>query len=385
MSTLLAGRYELGDCIGKGGMAEVFVANDQRLERTVAVKVLLPDSARDPSFEERFRREAKVAAALNHPAIVGVFDTGEDVSGPEGHRVSYIVMEHVAGRTVREILAEGIGRDQALEIVVGVLSALEYSHRAGIVHRDIKPANIMVTPNGAVKVMDFGIARALDSPVSGLTQSWSVVGTAQYMSPEQARGEAVDARSDVYSTGCLLFELLTGHPLFYGESMVAVAYKHIAETPPVPSSLNPRLPAVLDDVIAKALVKDRDQRYQSADEMRADLEAFLRGDPVMLGQRPPAPSPPPLPPPPVPGPSGPPSMSHYAPPPVSAAVAMAPSPASGTFHPPPVTGYQYLPADYQNQYQPADEEQTSSLGWLIGVELVVAVVALAGIVFLMIA
>ncbi|MCL2424585.1 MAG: protein kinase, partial [Micrococcales bacterium] len=317
MSTLLAGRYELGDCIGKGGMAEVFIANDQRLERTVAVKVLLPDSARDESFEERFRREAKVAAALNHPAIVGVFDTGEDITGPGGHRVSYIVMEYVAGRTVRELLAEGIGREQTLEVVAGVLSALEYSHRAGIVHRDIKPANIMVTPSGAVKVMDFGIARALDSPVSGLTQSWSVVGTAQYMSPEQARGEAVDARSDVYSTGCLLFELLTGHPLFYGESMVAVAYKHIAETPPVPSSLNPRIPAVLDQVVGKALVKDRDYRYQSADAMRADVEAVLRGEPVTLGERR-APAPPP--PPPAP------ALPPPAPQPVAAV------PASGTFH-----------------------------------------------------
>ena len=374
MGTLLAGRYELGESIGRGGMAEVYAANDRRLERTVAVKVLLPDSAHDSSFEERFRREAKVAAALNHPAIVGIYDTGEDVTGPDGHRVSYIVMEHVAGRTVRELLADGLGVDQTLEIVVGVLSALEYSHRAGIVHRDIKPANVMVTGNGGVKVMDFGIARALDA-VSGLTRSWSVVGTAQYMSPEQARGEPVDARSDLYSAGCLLFEMLTGQPPFSAESMVAVAYKHIAEQPPVPSTLNPALPPVLDRIVARALVKDRDVRYQSAAELRADLEAVRRGASVPAVF-------------PVPA-----AVAHGA---MSPAASPAPGatallPATGQAPagygyaavPGPAPGYQD-PTALQAVGYPAVADRSRSLGWIIVAELVVAVAALAGIVSLLV-
>ena len=399
MGTLLAGRYELGDSIGRGGMAEVFAANDQRLERTVAVKVLLPDSAHDASFEERFRREAKVAAALNHPAIVGIYDTGEDA--PDGHRMSYIVMEHVAGRTVRELLADGpMSVDQALEIVVGVLSALEYSHRAGIVHRDIKPANVMVTPNGGVKVMDFGIARALDGAVVGLTQSWSVVGTAQYMSPEQARGEPVDARSDLYSVGCLLFELLTGQPPFVAESMVAVAYKQIAELPPPPSALNPALPPVLDQIVARALAKDRDARYQTAAELRADLEAVRRGAPVAPVPVPVAAAYPTSPPapyptsPPVAYPTAPPAAYGAepltAPQPMPAGTAMLPA----TGQAPVGYGYPAAPAPPHGYLDPSTGLQAAgypavapprSLGWLIATEAVVAVVALAGIVYFLLA
>ncbi len=363
MGTLLAGRYELGESIGRGGMAEVYAANDQRLERTVAVKVLMPDAARDSSFEERFRREARVAAALNHPAIVGIYDTGEDVP-PHGNRVSYIVMEHVAGRTVRELLADGpMSVDGALEIVVGVLSALEYSHRAGIVHRDIKPANVMVTSNGAVKVMDFGIARALDGAVSGLTQSWSVVGTAQYMSPEQAKGEPVDARSDLYSAGCLLFELLTGQPPFSAESMVAVAYKHIAEQPLTPSMLNPTLPPVLDLIVARALAKDRDVRYQSAAELRSDLEAVRRGEVVAVA--------------PVP-------VAAHAPATAPAGTLAVPGgtavlPVTG-----PAPAYGYPTMALAGPGYPAQAGRPGPLRWIIGSEIAVAVLTLIGIAYLLI-
>ena len=213
-SRILAGRYEVGELIGRGGMAEVHIGYDRRLGRTVAIKILRSDLARDPSFLNRFRREAQAAASLNHPAIVAVYDTGEDVvtepTGVVAH-LPFIVMEYVEGHTVRDILRDGaaVPIEEAVEITAGVLSALEYSHHAGIVHRDIKPANVMLTPTGAVKVMDFGIARAVADSAATMTQTQAVIGTAQYLSPEQARGEQVDARSDLYSTGCLLFELLT--------------------------------------------------------------------------------------------------------------------------------------------------------------------------------
>ncbi len=284
--SILAGRYELGETIGRGGMAEVHIGHDRRLGRTVAVKVLRSDLARDPAFLNRFRREAQAAAALNHPAIVAVYDTGEEqVLEPGGGiaHVPYIVMEYVEGHTVREVLRDGrpLPPDEALDIVGGVLSALEYSHRAGIVHRDIKPANVMLTTTGQVKVMDFGIARAVADSQATVTQASAVVGTAQYLSPEQARGEQVDARSDLYSTGCLLFELLTGRPPFVADSMVAVAYQHVREEPPLPSRLNPTLsPALgdsLDRIVHKSLAKEREARYQTAAEFRADLEALMRG------------------------------------------------------------------------------------------------------------
>jgi eukaryotic-like serine/threonine-protein kinase len=285
----VGGRYELGELLGRGGMAEVRKGNDVRLGRIVAVKRLRTDLASDPTFQARFRREAQSAASLNHPAIVAVYDTGEqDVSVDDGagrHVVAqpYIVMEYVAGRTLREIIHEGrkILPERALEITSGVLSALDYSHRAGIVHRDIKPANVMLTPAGDVKVMDFGIARAMADSSSTMTQTAAVVGTAQYLSPDQARGETVDSRSDVYSTGCLLYELLTGRPPFVGESPVSVAYQHVREQAKPPSSLDPELPAQVDAIVMKALAKPIEERYQSAAAMRADIERFLAGKPVI--------------------------------------------------------------------------------------------------------
>ncbi|NYI58673.1 serine/threonine-protein kinase [Cellulomonas soli] len=284
-SRILAGRYAVGELIGRGGMAEVHIGHDNRLGRTVAIKILRSDLARDPTFQARFRREAQAAASLNHPAIVAVYDTGEDMfTEPSGNvaHVPFIVMEYVEGHTVRGILRDGqaVPIEEAVEITVGVLSALEYSHHAGIVHRDIKPANVMLTPTGAVKVMDFGIARAVADSQAGMTQTQAVIGTAQYLSPEQARGETVDTRSDLYSTGCLLFELLTGRPPFMGDSPVAVAYQHVREAAPTPSSLAPDVPDTLDRITLKALAKDRNDRYSNAAEFRADLEAVLRGGPV---------------------------------------------------------------------------------------------------------
>nr|WP_148220624.1 Stk1 family PASTA domain-containing Ser/Thr kinase [Xylanimonas cellulosilytica] len=283
---VLAGRYEVGELIGRGGMAEVHIGHDARLGRTVAIKVLRSDLARDPSFLARFRREAQAAAALNHPAIVAVYDTGEDVhtdpaTGNQVH-IPFIVMEYVEGHTVRDILQDGaaVPIEEAVEITVGVLSALEYSHHAGIVHRDIKPANVMITPTGAVKVMDFGIARAVADSAATMTATHAVIGTAQYLSPEQARGEQVDARSDLYSTGCTLFELLTGRPPFVGDSPVAVAYQHVGQAPQRPSEIASDVPEVLDRITLKALAKERGTRYSSAAEFRSDLEAAMRGGAV---------------------------------------------------------------------------------------------------------
>ncbi|MER8042783.1 Stk1 family PASTA domain-containing Ser/Thr kinase [Streptomyces sp. NPDC094032] len=276
----LGGRYELGSVLGRGGMAEVYLAHDTRLGRTVAVKTLRADLARDPSFQARFRREAQSAASLNHPAIVAVYDTGEDYV--DGVSIPYIVMEYVDGSTLRELLHSGrkLLPERTLEMTVGILQALEYSHRAGIVHRDIKPANVMLTRTGQVKVMDFGIARAMGDSGMTMTQTSAVIGTAQYLSPEQAKGEQVDARSDLYSTGCLLYELLTVRPPFIGDSPVAVAYQHVREEPQPPSVFDPEITPEMDAIVLKALVKDPDYRYQSADEMRADIEACLDGQPV---------------------------------------------------------------------------------------------------------
>lgn len=276
----LGGRYELGSVLGRGGMAEVYLAHDTRLGRTVAVKTLRADLARDPSFQARFRREAQSAASLNHPAIVAVYDTGEDYV--DGVSIPYIVMEYVDGSTLRELLHSGrkLLPERTLEMTIGILQALEYSHRNNIVHRDIKPANVMLTRTGQVKVMDFGIARAMGDAGMTMTQTSAVIGTAQYLSPEQAKGEQVDARSDLYSTGCLLYELLTVRPPFIGDSPVAVAYQHVREEPQTPSSFDAEITPEMDAIVLKALVKDPDYRYQSADEMRADIEACLDGQPV---------------------------------------------------------------------------------------------------------
>ncbi|WP_319052979.1 Stk1 family PASTA domain-containing Ser/Thr kinase [Streptomyces europaeiscabiei] len=276
----LGGRYELGQVLGRGGMAEVYLAMDTRLGRTVAVKTLRADLARDPTFQARFRREAQSAASLNHPAIVAVYDTGEDYI--DGVSIPYIVMEYVEGSTLRELLHSGrrLLPERSMEMTIGILQGLEYAHRNQIVHRDIKPANVMLTRNGQVKVMDFGIARAMGDSGMTMTQTSAVIGTAQYLSPEQAKGEQVDARSDLYSTGCLLYELLTVRPPFIGDSPVAVAYQHVREEPQPPSVFDPEITPEMDAIVLRALVKDPDYRYQSADEMRADIEACLDGQPV---------------------------------------------------------------------------------------------------------
>ncbi|MGH3981236.1 MAG: Stk1 family PASTA domain-containing Ser/Thr kinase [Pseudonocardiaceae bacterium] len=273
---LLSERYELGETLGYGGMSEVHRGRDVRLDRDVAVKVLRADLARDPQFQHRFRREAQNAAALNHPAIVAVYDTGETASeyGP----LPYIVMEFVAGRTLRDIVkTEGpMGEQRAMETMADVCAALDFSHRNGIIHRDVKPANVMITTAGAVKVMDFGIALAL-ADGQGVNQNAAVIGTAQYLSPEQARGEQVDARSDVYAAGCVLYELIIGDPPFTGDSPVAVAYQHVREDPTPPSHLNPDVSAAVDAVVLKAMSKNPANRYQSAAEMRSDLIRVLSG------------------------------------------------------------------------------------------------------------
>ncbi len=278
--TTVGGRYELGELLGRGGMAEVRQAVDQRLGRSVAVKQLRADLAVDPTFQARFRREAQSAAGLNHPTIVAVYDTGEEIDPLSGVSIPYIVMELVEGPTLRDVLREGrkILPERALELTQGVLEALSYSHKAGIVHRDIKPANVMLTPNGGVKVMDFGIARAVADTSATMTQTAAVIGTAQYLSPEQARGETVDARSDLYSTGCLLYELLAGRPPFVGDSPVSVAYQHVREAAVPPSQLDPEITPEIDAVVLKALAKDPDDRYQSAAEMRADISRLLSGE-----------------------------------------------------------------------------------------------------------
>jgi serine/threonine-protein kinase len=274
----LSDRYELGEILGFGGMSEVHLARDVRLHRDVAVKVLRADLARDPSFYLRFRREAQNAAALNHPAIVAVYDTGEaeTANGP----LPYIVMEYVDGITLRDIVhTEGpMEPRRAIEVIADACQALNFSHQHGTIHRDVKPANIMISKSGAVKVMDFGIAKALADAGQSVTQTAAVIGTAQYLSPEQARGEKVDARSDVYSLGCVLYELLTGEPPFVGDSPVAVAYQHVREDPIPPSQRHAGISAELDAVVLKALTKNPDNRYQTAAEMRADLIRVHSGE-----------------------------------------------------------------------------------------------------------
>src|SRR6478672_7198998 len=283
---VLGGRYEVGELIGRGGMADVHLGHDTRLGRQVAIKMLRSDLARDANFLMRFRREAQSAAGLNHPSIVAIFDSGEDdsvVEGPNGTRTTlpYIVMEYVDGQTLRQKLSEHeqLEPAEAIRITEGILDALAYSHRMGIVHRDIKPANVMITSSGHVKVMDFGIARAIADTAATMTQTQSVVGTAQYLSPEQAQGQTVDERSDLYSTGCLLFELLAGRPPFTGDSAVAIAYQHVGEAPQPPSVWNSAVGGDLDAVTLHALAKDREARYQDANSFRADLEN------VRLGRR----------------------------------------------------------------------------------------------------
>jgi eukaryotic-like serine/threonine-protein kinase len=347
MTELIGGRYEVGELLGRGGMAEVRKGTDQRLGRTVAIKRLRHDLASDATFQARFRREAQSSASLNHPSIVAVYDTGEETAADGVHQ-PYIVMEYVAGRTLRDILREGrkILPERALEITSDVLSALDYSHRAGIIHRDIKPGNVMLTPTGDVKVMDFGIARAVSDAQSTMTQTAAVVGTAQYLSPEQARGETVDSRSDVYSAGCLLYELLTGRPPFVGDSPVAVAYQHVREQPSPPSDHDTALPAQIDAIVLKSLAKRVEDRYQSAAAMRDDIERYLAGRPVSVA---PAPAPSPVP--------------------------LLPTPATTTVAAAPPSATE--PAAYE-EYQEPEGPSRPPVGLIIGlIILVLALIALA--------
>ncbi|WEH40704.1 protein kinase [Streptomyces sp. AM 2-1-1] len=270
------GRYRMTHRLGRGGMAEVYAAEDVRLGRTVAVKLLRSDLAEDPVSKARFTREAQSVAGLNHHAIVAVYDSGEDTVG--GQTVPYIVMELVEGRTIRELLisAEAPPPEQALIIVSGVLEALAYSHQHGIVHRDIKPANVIITHSGAVKVMDFGIARALHGAQSTMTQTGMVMGTPQYLSPEQALGKAVDHRSDLYATGCLLYELLALRPPFTGETPLSVVYQHVQDIPVPPSEVSDGVPPELDGLVMRSLAKEPDDRFQSAEEMRGLVQYGLQ-------------------------------------------------------------------------------------------------------------
>ncbi|MEE6295872.1 protein kinase domain-containing protein [Georgenia wangjunii] len=283
MSTdrVLGGRYELRDVLGRGGMAVVHLARDIRLERWVAVKVLHGELARDPLFRSRFRREARAVAGLNHPGVVSVHDVGHDhVEGSRAGEpgIPFIVMEYVAGQSLRARLREGaLALEESISHQVGVLQALEFIHRAGVVHRDIKPANVMVTPDGRIKVVDFGIARVGGDPNAPATQTHALLGTAQYLSPEQLRGEIADARSDLYSAGCLLYELVTGRAPFVGDEPVAVAYQHVHEDPLRPSDYRPEVTSALDAVLLRALAKDRNDRFQSARSFREALQSAAKG------------------------------------------------------------------------------------------------------------
>ena len=275
ITKLADGRYTVGQMIGTGGMADVYLGLDTRLDREVAIKVLRRDLAKDPAFVARFRKEALAAGGLNHPGIVAVYDSGEENNSP------YIVMELVSGQTLRQKLQAGqLPLSTSLEIIKGILQALDYSHNKGIIHRDIKPSNIMITDSGDIKVMDFGIARATDDIGATLTNTWNVVGTAQYLSPEQATGEMADGRSDLYSLGCLMYELLTGQPPFTGETPVSVAYQHVSSPLTPASQINPALDTNLDQMLEVVLAKDPNNRYQDAAAMLEDLEHVIKGEPV---------------------------------------------------------------------------------------------------------
>lgn len=282
---LINDRYQVGEVIGRGGMATVHVGQDVRLGRQVAIKILRPELAADETFHERFQREAHAVASLNHHSIVAIYDTGEiRPQSPDGVLRPYIVMEYVPGETLRELIhGPGVAPAEAVEHMLGIVDALSFSHRAGIVHRDIKPANVKVTPDGSVKVMDFGIARAVEDTQAALTQSQAVLGTAQYLSPEQARGAAVDPRSDLYSAACVLFEMLAGRAPFVGESSVAIAAQHVRDAPPAPSALNPQLPPAVDRFMERALAKNPQDRFADAGQMRRALRELGAALPADLG------------------------------------------------------------------------------------------------------
>ncbi|MGF1431982.1 protein kinase domain-containing protein [Kitasatospora sp. LaBMicrA B282] len=283
LTSLGHGRYVLQRLLGEGGMASVHLAYDSQLGREVAIKTLHTELGREQSFRERFRREAQAVARLSHANIVTVYDSGEEVA-PDGATTPYIVMEYVAGYSLRDVLNQAIAEhgamptEQALEMTAAVLAALDTSHDQGLVHRDIKPGNVMVNTKGVVKVMDFGIARAMQSGVTSMTQTGMVVGTPQYLSPEQALGKSVDARSDLYSVGCMLFELLTGQLPFDGDSPFSIAYKHVQEEPPAPSSVNRAVTPAVDALVARALRKDPAHRFPTAAAMREEVERVLAGE-----------------------------------------------------------------------------------------------------------
>lgn len=280
MNRILGQRYQLGRLIGTGGMADVYLAEDQRLHREVAIKILRSDLARDPAFVARFNKESLAVAALNHPGIVAVYDSGQEQTG--AGLMPYIVMEFVEGETLRTLISRssGLSFERSIEIVSGILEALSYSHKSGIVHRDIKPGNIMITDSGDVKVMDFGIARALSDAGATLTSTWNIVGTAQYLSPEQASGTETDERSDLYSVGCLLYEMLAGRTPFTGETPVAIAYQHVSSPVPAITTLLPSLDPAINEFFAVALAKDPKDRYQNANAMLKDLKRLSRGEKI---------------------------------------------------------------------------------------------------------
>jgi eukaryotic-like serine/threonine-protein kinase len=335
---VLLDRYEVGRLLGAGGMAEVFEGRDRLLARRVAIKVLQAQFARDPSFLIRFKREAQAAASLSHPNIVGVYDTGTE----DG--THFIVMEFVDGRTLKEVIrAEGpLYPERAAEICADVCSALAAAHARGLIHRDIKPGNVMLTPEGKVKVMDFGIARATTSET--ITQTAAVVGTAQYISPEQAQGQAVDYRSDLYSLGCCLYEMLTGTVPFTGATPVAIAYRHVREDPTPPRMLNGDVPAPLEAICLKAMAKNPDNRYQTATELHDDLERFRNGQPVLAT-------------------------------PLLDAAATTQAIPRGDGGADPTAMLSGVPADRATRYaEPYEEERRTSVGWIV-----VSLLALVGV------